>query len=482
MNGINDEDVNARDEGGDGGGCGSGGGIFVDSPLIIDVVNHHAADDTHSIDSEKARMISEEIGDESRVMKHILNDYQGRFSIFRDGILKLKHYYDTQMILIKSHFHKTNSDESYQTSPSSKDFFIGKIVQIMELALKQILSLMDASDMTRSFADETIDVLDQDVEGDIEVTEPKITKKFSVDEESRQGSSTQLFPPMISAEANTQQVTCQQHSIGFPNASCSILSPQFDIPYDTGQEDNTNQQTVEPQSQAASNSEVVPPRLPSNSEVIPPLQIGTNSASTSQQHHFDSKNPKSNDVADSNRYNPIILQDGRNNSIATANNDYLETNMADFGLLPPGTGEQFVCPYCKFTFTTKRDMNRHLRSHTGEKPFHCEVCSKYFARKDFLTKHKLTHTGEKPYSCEQCNKRFSQRSNLNKHLLTHTKEHKHICKICQRGFHQMINLHRHEQIHCNVSKQFQCVWCTKMAYQGPDCFKTFLDKREAANG
>ena len=56
--------------------------------------------------------------------------------------------------------------------------------------------------------------------------------------------------------------------------------------------------------------------------------------------------------------------------------------------------------------------------------------------------------------------------------------HRYVCKVCKRGFHQMINLHRHEQIHCNTSKQFQCAWCLKMGYQGANCFKTHLDRRE----
>ena len=78
------------------------------------------------------------------------------------------------MMLLKSHLHN-DGNESYQTT-STNDNFFGKLVQIMELAFKQILSLMDASDMTRSF-DDSIDVLEQDIDdGDIEVTEPKITQ------------------------------------------------------------------------------------------------------------------------------------------------------------------------------------------------------------------------------------------------------------------------------------------------------------------
>ena len=38
---------------------------------------------------------------------------------------------------------------------------------------------------------------------------------------------------------------------------------------------------------------------------------------------------------------------------------------------------------------------RHIRIHTGDKPFQCKICARAFSRSDHLTTHIRTHTGGK---------------------------------------------------------------------------------------
>ncbi|KAL0170570.1 hypothetical protein M9458_035166, partial [Cirrhinus mrigala] len=60
----------------------------------------------------------------------------------------------------------------------------------------------------------------------------------------------------------------------------------------------------------------------------------------------------------------------------------------------------YPCPAqgCDRRFSRSDELTRHVRIHTGHKPFH-------FSRSDHLTTHIRTHTGEKPFSCDFCGRK-----------------------------------------------------------------------------
>ena len=53
--------------------------------------------------------------------------------------------------------------------------------------------------------------------------------------------------------------------------------------------------------------------------------------------------------------------------------------------------KRLKCQYCEKTFLKNFDLQQHVRSHTGEKPFQCIVCGRAFAQKSNVKKHMQTH-------------------------------------------------------------------------------------------
>lgn len=49
------------------------------------------------------------------------------------------------------------------------------------------------------------------------------------------------------------------------------------------------------------------------------------------------------------------------------------------------TSKERTCPTCSRQFAKAERLERHLRTHTREKPFQCLVCEKYYSRQYVLT-------------------------------------------------------------------------------------------------
>lgn len=66
---------------------------------------------------------------------------------------------------------------------------------------------------------------------------------------------------------------------------------------------------------------------------------------------------------------------------------YSVVNMVEVKMEDSDDQKYYDCEFCSKIFSKKNQLQRHARTHTGERPFACKLCDKSFTRIDALKRH-----------------------------------------------------------------------------------------------
>ena len=118
------------------------------------------------------------------------------------------------------------------------------------------------------------------------------------------------------------------------------------------------------------------------------------------------------------------------------------------------------CTVCGYVSFNMGNVKRHIRTHTGEKPYRCDRCARRFASAEILLKHAATHIEDFPFHCRACFRGFSLKAEAVAHE-KHCQQRHFECYLCKKLVTCVkYELTRHMRKHTG-DKPFRCEICMK---------------------
>ncbi|XP_055622458.1 uncharacterized protein LOC129766023 [Toxorhynchites rutilus septentrionalis] len=132
----------------------------------------------------------------------------------------------------------------------------------------------------------------------------------------------------------------------------------------------------------------------------------------------------------------------------------------------------FKCPFedCKYAFISSGDLHKHVRRHNQTinpipKPHVCPKCGKDFERGYDLKRHSSMHAKDDPnfqgFNCELCGKVFARKDQCRAHTFRHVGYKPHKCKYCDKCFSDASNYAKHVKVHELDGVLLYCHYCSK---------------------
>uniref|UniRef100_UPI00358F57A1 zinc finger protein 335 isoform X2 n=1 Tax=Myxine glutinosa TaxID=7769 RepID=UPI00358F57A1 len=122
---------------------------------------------------------------------------------------------------------------------------------------------------------------------------------------------------------------------------------------------------------------------------------------------------------------------------------------------------RFSCKFCSTAFSGRAELESHKRSHDGDLGFRCLDCN--FSASTWFAEHMGQHAGLRPHKCSQCSFASKNKKDLRRHLLTHTNEKPFSCHICGQRFNRNGHLKLHmDRLHCSETHK-DCTESTSLS-------------------
>ncbi|ALC47852.1 CG8159, partial [Drosophila busckii] len=104
----------------------------------------------------------------------------------------------------------------------------------------------------------------------------------------------------------------------------------------------------------------------------------------------------------------------------------------------------YVCNECPARFLSTGELKSHQEMHSSNRLyFPCRYCDRTYVNYSGRLRHERTHTNERPYACNTCGKAFTNSYILKNHMLVHTGKRMFKCETCERSFLRITHLQTH---------------------------------------